>query len=263
VVSVENSNIFVHIPFRDREKYLPLAIREGLNPEFYLPYGELDSVNRNDLSSLKSALNEAGLSCSVHGPYGDLCIGASDPKIKAVTKERIIQAVHVASSLQARTLVLHPGYEPFKYDYIKERWLNNCVDLLNELGDIAGEMGVVFALENTFEETPDILHSLVSRLDSDIFGHCFDIGHFNILGKCELLKWLSKIGSRLLEIHLHDNNGRTDEHNAIGDGNVDFKGLFRILSDLQVEPMLTIESHDAEKVLRSVSRLKAILKASR
>ena len=59
---------------------------------------------------------------------------------------------------------------------------------------------------------------------------CFDAGHFNLFSKITLSELLDKTGRYIYELHLHDNDGTSDDHYAIGDGNIDFEAILSRLN---------------------------------
>lgn len=255
------ANAFVHIPFAQRGEYLPIALRERLNMELYLAAQDLDELEVSELDAVRASMDRVGVECTIHGPYMDLNIGAFDREVRAVTAKRIAQAIAAASRLRARLLVLHGGYDGFRYAGLCEQWQSNSRSLLAEVGCDASEKGVRIALENTLDEGPGPLCGVVEDLDPDVFGYCFDIGHFSVFGKCELGEWISAIEGRLLELHLHDNHGNYDEHLALSKGTVDFELLFRLLLDCTTREKLvmTIEAHDEAGVLLSLVELRRLL----
>ena len=51
------------------------------------------------------------------------------------------------------------------------------------------------------------------------------------------------LGDRLGEIHIHDNDGTTDQHLPVGEGNFPFRELLALVRRKNLRPILTIESH--------------------
>jgi len=253
------ANVFIHVPFADRDKYVPIVLRDGFNPELYLNCQDLDSLDNQELDGIRTSLADAGLSCTVHGPYMELSPGGTDPEITSVTRRRILKAVDVASFLKARTMVVHAAFDRFKYGEMFDAWLENSTRFWADVGREAHQKDVALALENTLEDSPEPLCRLVENLEPKLFGHCFDIGHFNVFGRCDLLEWLESVKGRLLELHLHDNDGKCDQHLAIGDGTADFKALFDYLSNLGEKLVLTIESHQESSARRSMAELEKLL----
>jgi sugar phosphate isomerase/epimerase len=60
--------------------------------------------------------------------------------------------------------------------------------------------------------------ALVRAGRRDDLSFCLDVGHANT----GLLPEFMELKSRLANLHVHDNNGKFDEHLPIGDGTVDF-----------------------------------------
>lgn len=259
----QRANVFVHVPFADRDKYMPIVLRDGLNPELYLNCQDLDNLDNLELDQIRTSLAETGLSRTMHGPYMELSPGGTDPEITSVTKRRILKAVDVASFLGAGTMVVHAAFDRFKYGEMFDTWLENSTRFWDHVGREAHQKGVVLALENTLEDSPEPLCRLVENLDPSLFGHCFDIGHFNVFGRCNLLVWLESVRGRLLELHLHDNDGKCDQHLAIGEGTADFKALFDNLPNLREKLALTIEAHQESSARRSMVELEKLLERAK
>ena len=57
-------------------------------------------------------------------------------------------------------------------------------------------------------------------------GIVFDVGHANVAGY-NPSRYFKKVKNFVINMHIHDNNGKSDQHNLIGKGNIDFKTLFR------------------------------------
>jgi sugar phosphate isomerase/epimerase len=71
--------------------------------------------------------------------------------------------------------------------------------------------------------------------------------------------WVGVLGPRLLEIHLHDNHGDADEHLPLGQGSIDFPGLFSFLEEKKVRPIYTIEPHEIALLQPSLEALQKYL----
>ena len=59
----------------------------------------------------------------------------------------------------------------------------------------------------------------------------------------------------LAHLHLHDNNGRRDEHLGIGRGKFDFQGLFKFLTKHDLQPLITLEPHSEDDLWVSLRAL--------
>ena len=61
---------------------------------------------------------------------------------------------------------------------------------------------------------------------------------------------------RIKHIHLSDNDGSFDNHNAIGSESIDFKSLFNELKRIGYDGILVVEVKDPEAVSESLNFLK-------
>jgi L-ribulose-5-phosphate 3-epimerase len=98
-------------------------------------------------------------------------------------------------------------------------------DRMKRLVDQAERYSVNIALENL--RKPDHLKFILSGIHSDRLGFCFDSGHQHCRTKD--VDFLSLYGSRLMALHLHDNDESQDQHRIPGEGTIDWKLLCRKL----------------------------------
>ena len=152
----------------------------------------------------------------MHGPFMDLSPGAADEAIRHATVERFRQTLQVATYLKPAVVVLHAGYDDRRFDGDVELWLSQSLKTWEPLIRKAEVMGAVIALENVFEENPFAMGKLMDAFPSKHFGVCLDAGHLNIFSCVAMDSWFETIGTRIAEVHLHDNHGKTDEHLALG-----------------------------------------------
>ena len=107
--------------------------------------------------------------------------------------------------------------------------------LIKLLQPVAREHRVRLAIEN-MENVPcrPLFDYLFNIFTPDELGFCFDSGHAHITGELEILE---RYLDRLTLTHLHDNQGRLDEHLLPGQGTINWKP---IISSLKKNPNLQI-----------------------
>ena len=247
-----------HIPFPLlRDQYLPLVLREGINPEIGITFKALDRFQASDFAEVAKALQDAGLSVTIHGPFMDLRPGALDPRIRKVTIDRLKQMFDLAPYFRPRSIVCHPSFDERYYVSTEEEWLQNSVDTWKRFAGIAADMGARIALENIYEKEPRQLHRLLTALDSPHIRFCFDTGHFNAFSRAPLEEWLERMGPFIGQLHIHDNRGASDEHLPVGEGNFPFPVLLKYLRDRGQRPIVTVEAHSEKDLWRNVENLQA------
>ncbi|NDY41464.1 sugar phosphate isomerase/epimerase [Dissulfurirhabdus thermomarina] len=231
------------------ERYLPLLAAEGIQPEIGLDAGLLHRYRWPTFRRVARRLRAAGLGCTVHAPFTDLPLGAADPEIRRVAARRLSQALRVAGELGARSMVVHTGFDPRHHGGDLHRWREAALEVLGVLAGAAAASGVPLMLENVFEHDPALHRFLLDALPAPGVGFCLDLGHQVVFSRTPAREWLEALGDRLGQLHLHDNRGRNDDHLAVGEGILDFDGLFAWLAAHGRRPILTLEPH-AESAVR-------------
>jgi sugar phosphate isomerase/epimerase len=135
------------------------------------------------------------------------------------------------------------------------------LDSLKILSEKAEDSGLKVAVENMpsrsfiLSSKDDFANLFFKRRIGNI-KMTLDIGHANIMGG---LNWfLNFLGDRIIEVHLHDNHGSFDEHNAIGHGTVDWRRLIQALINKKFQGFMIIES--IKGVVESYRRMIGMLR---
>lgn len=87
------------------------------------------------------------------------------------------------------------------------------LDRIERLLDLAVRYEVRIALENV--KAPGPVEWLLDRYDSPFLGLCYDAGH-DFVYQAPPYCILERYASRLLALHLHDNDGTADQHDLLG-----------------------------------------------
>lgn len=244
--------LHAHLPWSNHADHLEAILELGLAPEFAFKGPDLDSLDESLVAYTARRLSATGRRPTVHAPFFDLSPGAMEPRVRQVTRERLSQSLETAGKLGAQVMVVHPGYDRWRYPHLADNWIAQAADFFPPLLALAERVDCRLALENIYEETPATLLSLVDRLASPWFGHCFDIGHWRLFGTTGQNDWLAAIAPRLLHLHLHDNLGQADDHLPVGEGTIDFAPLCRLLQTFAKPPTMTLEAHSPDDLRRSL-----------
>ncbi len=247
---------YVHIPFNKIPEYIDFIIKKSLNIEIYFSSAVLDSLTDDDISALINRLDN-NPSINIHAPFMDLSPGAVDSEVRRATMHRFSQVLDLSEKLKPVAIVFHSGYEKWKYALNIDLWLEKSLMTWQPVNKKASDMGVKIVIENIFEDKPDNLKLLMENMNSNNFGICFDTGHCNLFSNVSLETWLSSLNPYILEIHLHDNNRKSDQHLAIGEGTFDFERFFELLENKDC--IYTVEAHSTEDVIKSLGYIKNTL----
>jgi len=251
-----NNRIFVHVPYLFLRDNLSLIIERRINPEIFLPADVLDGLIPEELTAIAEALATNGQETTIHGPFMDLNPGSTEPLLRQATMRRFHQALDAAAILKPRVMVLHPGYDKWRYGDSQDSWLKQSIDSWQEVLARVRSIGCIIAVENIFEEEPSTLRALLEAIDSPLVRHCFDVGHWNLFAKTGMEEWFAELGGFIAETHIHDNRGEGDDHAPLGEGNIDFDLFFRLMEQYAPDAAWTIEAHSRAALERSLVNIR-------
>lgn len=202
---------------------------------------------------LKSA-KAAGLKyVDAHAPLQETdLLGLAPERNRRAMLRSAENMLHIAGEFGCKTCTFHVwNWRPDSHN-AEERFGFIC-DSLEKLLPAAEKDDVIIALENVWCPpcTADILVRIMNKFDSPNLGLCYDSGHANIFDKgrndptnsCVPVSWLcpveeipwedkmlEKMLPRLVNCHLHDNDGLHDQHLLPGKGNIDWKHVVDLLA---------------------------------
>jgi sugar phosphate isomerase/epimerase len=132
-------------------------------------------------------------------------------------------AFDIAKLIPYRHLVVHLGVPDALAPPAGDNNRDAARRSIEELQGMAERAGVHLALEvipNALS-TPDALVALIEHdLEDTRPGICMDVGHAHIMG--DVADAIETCSGHIATTHLHDNNGRADDHLAPGEGGLDW-----------------------------------------
>lgn len=251
----------VNIPFRMLwDTYLEKFLEYNLNPEIGLDADALDNFSFSDFKKIAKLFQSKDRRVTFHGPFIDLSPGSNDPEIRSVTKRRLEQVLEIVPLFKPASVVCHAGYDKSRYGFFREEWIEKCLEIWSWFGISLEKEGTRLMLENVYESGPDEILTIFQNLEKDNVGFCLDPGHTFVFGEASLESWIKVLGKYLGQIHLHDNNGKEDEHLALGTGSINFQPVFEFLkSDKKNRTIITLEPHDEESLWPSLEFLEKVI----
>ena len=249
----------VNIPCRQLvDQYVGLFLQHGINPEIGFDADTLDRFNDQAMAGVAHLITERGRTVTFHGPFMDLAPGGMDPRIRKVSAKRLQRTMELVPLFSARSVVFHAGYDDRRYHAHRQEWLSGSLATWEPIIRRAEEIGVAIHLENVYEQTPEVIRTLIEGIASENLGFCLDVGHMNAFGDAPLHEWLDALGPHLREVHLHDNDGRNDTHGPIGSGTAPFEEIFQYLSMKGMRPLVTLEPHEEPSLWQSLETLEKL-----
>jgi sugar phosphate isomerase/epimerase len=184
---------------------------------------------------------------SMHGPFSELVPASRDPLVRQVARIRFEQGYQLAEKMGAQHLILHTGYFPKTYP--TETWIQNSFDFwVDFLAD--KPVPDLIHPENVYEDEPNALIELVDRVNQvfqdKMLTICLDIGHVNANSSRTFEEWILKLGNRIRYAHLHNNNGKLDDHWELGKGTIVIEEVLNLLQTHSPDAIWTIETPVAD-----------------
>ena len=196
---------------------------------------------------------------SIHAPMSDINISSHIDKIREASIEEMISSFKIANELDSKRVTVHPGSIPVMALKFTDKILRYNMESLKYLQSQAEEYGVMMCVEN-MPLLERLLYTNIEALYEDVAneihsGITLDVGHGHNNGFSvdEMLK-----SKDIHHIHLSDNDGSYDMHDALGTHNIDFERLFEILKKNKYDDICVIEVYTPHQILKSIDYLKKI-----
>jgi len=198
----------------------------------------------------------------IHGPWEEYFLLRLGRGVDAAVSEALLVA-EIAASYGVDVIVLHP-FSRRRLGSGRAWWLNKMFfSLLAEKLEAEG-IEARIAVENTNKAEPwnmvETVRELVAAVSSPRVGLCLDFGHAGVNGYSPGDAY--RAATNPLCLHVHDNNGVTDEHLVPGCGSLDWESLHAV--NVAAGPEYAVVEVDCRAALGPCrTRLRVAYEASR
>jgi sugar phosphate isomerase/epimerase len=218
--------------------------------EIFCARQHIDYRDKAQINELGHWFHDSPLTMhSLHAPmYSDDCWGRSGPqaviditepvkgkRMKSV--DEIKRALEIAEVVPFRYLIQHVGVAG---EEVNERRFDSAFSSLDEIRVFAAQRGVEVLLENIPNafSTAARLNEFLAQTHLDM-NYCFDAGHAHMSNGVEAEFELMK--ERIRSTHLHDNDGKEDQHVFPRQGTIDWARVIRLLASRPGQYPLLLE----------------------
>ncbi len=192
-----------------------------------------------------AVLESFNLRYTVHAPSRGVNIASLLEPVRRASVEVTVACLALSTEVGA-PIVVHPGY--FAWPRDRKRAEQRFRRSLTELLGAAEDLSATFFVENM----GDWEHFLVKTPDElpliDGAAFALDVGHAH---QNHVLPAFLDVP--ISHFHLHDNDGTTDAHAAVGDGTIDFSAVMAAVRRSGVRPVIEVGTFDG--VMRSIVAL--------
>ena len=154
---------------------------------------------------------------------GSYSIASGDEARRKAAVAEIAATLKVAATAPFKYLVVHLGVPAEQGAAANDNQPGAAKRSVEEIVTLANEVNVRVALEvmpNALSTASAICHLLEEELDGLDAGICLDYGHANLMG--DLSDAIETVGGHLWTTHVHDNDGRKDDHRVPFAGRIDW-----------------------------------------
>ncbi len=146
--------------------------------------------------------------------------------------ERYIKDIKECKNNGINLVIMHLSskYNPPMYNEIG-------LNRIRKIADYAKSVGVKIAFENT--KTEGYLEYVLNNIDNDNIGICYDAGHCHVHFK-DKFDW-KFYKDRIFAVHLHDNDGSSDQHLIPFDGTIEWEDVIKKLKEANYTGPVTLE----------------------
>lgn len=201
-------------------------------------------------NKIKTALMEYNVFATAHAPLA-LDLGNFFEPVRRLWLEHSRKIIKMAEKIGIEKINFHANYSSLiiKNAALKKLILENHVRSFKVLTATASKYNVQILVENTHESLRDFVHIAKGK---NLFV-TLDVGHAFMHGGDALIKRYIKTFPNISHLHVHDNNGKRDEHLAIGQGKIDFPLLVMELKRSGFDGTTTLEVFTKNRALAKVS----------
>jgi sugar phosphate isomerase/epimerase len=232
----------VSVNLDELRKRLDAVVRAGFFPEVRMTdVAHLRRLPDEEVAGLRRLLDKRALTTFTHGPFLGLDVASLNDHVAEYSAECLVRGCEVTAGLGASTMIVHTNYSPFFSRAGLREWLGNWSERMPPILEKAEGLGVRIALENAWEERPEVLAHLIDVLPAGGAFACLDSGHINAFSHLSVRRWWEVLGDRVVALHLHDNDGLSDDHLPPGAGIFDFPALATLVRGMAKAPLMTLE----------------------
>jgi len=212
-----------------------------------------------DRKAIKDIINSFNFKYCVHAPYIGINLASMNHILTKASEKTTLKSIAFAADIDAKMIVSHVGR--LSRDYPKEmitKSLKNTIPCLRNMTNASKNHGIVFTIENDHRSNDRILagypEQLMFLIEKTGCTFTLDVGHANTLTKIE--NFIDTLAEHIVNVHLHDNDGKQDTHLSLGKGNINFSAVLAKLRKIEYAGPLIVEVHSSAGLKESVTLLR-------
>jgi sugar phosphate isomerase/epimerase len=222
------------------------------------PYYSRENLDYTEILELKGCYDVDVL---IHAPSTSTNFLSVSSAMRRMSYEELEKTVYFAERCEAEVVTFHIGWNPgfitsrgfiFQQEMFHE---HNRNVIISELYPFLKTYDSFLSLENTIDINEPLREAIKFLIDNTDVRLTFDIGHYNIKKGHDIF---IENFDRVINVHLHDNDGENDLHLPLGKGCIDMS----IIPE-SYDGFFTLEVRDEDAILESKEYLNRLNKTGR
>lgn len=230
-------------PRRDPVQEIDWIGRHGFDFVDLFLEPDLGAAETLDCAAVRAALERHGLSVIGHLPWY-LPFGTPLARLRNTAVDIAVDYAGVAAEVGADLVTVHADW-PLKLFSRGEAILFQAAALAELVRRTRG-IGVRILFEPivTAQDSVDSIERILAAVP-ELLLH-LDVGHANLCGR-DPAAMIRHFGERIRHVHLHDNNGASDQHLPPGTGTIDWPGVVAALREIPYRHTITLEVFSTDR----------------
>ena len=219
-----------------------------------------DDAHTKYYKYLRAIADDCGIEVhQAHSPMPDYVYTGDEP-VDNVYMRLQIRAMKSAALLGAKYIVIHPVIlkedrrTPDRGEPFKDQCQEINYKYYSKLKPFCEEFGIKIAIENMFNWDPVAekicptvcstaaeMKAYVDMMGRDWFTNCLDLGHAQLTGSTPQ-DMIRELGDYIGCLHVHDNDGIHDLHQAPRTGIANWHEVMQALHDIRYEGVFNMEA---------------------
>ena len=186
---------------------------------------------------------------------GGYSIASGDENRRKAALAEIAAALKVAATVPFTYLVVHLGIPDGQSAPANDNQPDAARRSVDEIVGLAGAANVRVALEvmpNKLSSAASICHLIEEQLEGLDVGICLDYGHAHLMG--DLGDAIETVSGHLWTTHVHDNDGRQDDHRVPFAGRIDWDAAIMETQKIGYDDVLMFEVADTGDPIEVLKR---------
>lgn len=190
-------------------------------------------------------LRDLNFELTLHVPFSKLNYVHRNIALSKKALNFTTGAIEQMQDLGCKEFVMHMARKPedMNFDRAIELFAERFNPFFNKLAKNNAKV-FIENIESNMGVTPRIIKKALMLMPKASF--CLDIGHANVHG---LLNEFLEL--RVGHLHAHDNYGSADDHNVLGQGNINLEKVIKTLKNQKFNGTITIEPKSLKEGIES------------